>query len=148
MGVRKWKHPTVTREKSLKMIEAAEEELLEKLSVAKSSLDNSLCDREITLQISPTDDFLCKKIEQRLKQLKITQHKIQKGDNSWGICEKCKKPILELRLEMYPEKTTCIDCLRQNEQPTRLSFGEHTLKFAGLPIKRLAPPTPIQIYFA
>jgi RNA polymerase-binding protein DksA len=47
-------------------------------------------------------------LRDELKQIDEALQKIEVG--SYGICERCKKPIAPARLEALPYATLCIDC--------------------------------------
>lgn len=150
MGTKKWEHPKVTKNQALEMIKVTEEELLERVSVAKAVHKDNLCDREAareaTNQGLVSNGWVYKKICERLKRLRIARHKIQEGDISWGICKICKEPIPKPRLKMYPEKNKCVYCLKEYKSQhtdTGLFFGKHILKNSGLPIERLTPTSPL-----
>lgn len=38
------------------------------------------------------------------------QHALDKGADSYGMCESCAKPIAPARLEAFPAARLCIDC--------------------------------------
>lgn len=47
-------------------------------------------------------------LEKELKRITESLKKIKKG--SYGICEKCKKPISKERLRVYPQANLCQKC--------------------------------------
>jgi len=47
-------------------------------------------------------------MELRLQSINSALEKIKKG--TYGICEKCKKKIIEERLKVYPEARMCTKC--------------------------------------
>lgn len=57
-------------------------------------------------------------LEQRLKndlrEIEAALKKIKKG--TYGICERCKKPIDPARLEVKPQAVYCLKCEREIEK--------------------------------
>jgi len=49
-------------------------------------------------------------LELRLCAIENALEKIKKSPKKFGICEKCKKPINEKRLEINPEAQFCTKC--------------------------------------
>ena len=49
-----------------------------------------------------------KSLENSLKDINSALEKIKKG--KYGICEKCKKPISQARLKVYPQARYCKKC--------------------------------------
>jgi len=49
-------------------------------------------------------------LEERLQNIEQALEKIKKG--TYGICEKCKKPIDKKRLKICPEAKFCKKCLK------------------------------------
>ena len=47
-------------------------------------------------------------LETRLRDINLALDKIKKG--TYGLCEKCEKPIPQTRLAVYPEARTCQKC--------------------------------------
>lgn len=47
-------------------------------------------------------------LETLLKEINLALEKIKKG--KYGLCEKCKKPISQTRLKIYPAASTCRKC--------------------------------------
>jgi DnaK suppressor protein len=47
-------------------------------------------------------------LEKRLTEVNTALERIEKG--TYGICEKCNKPIGVERLRAYPSARTCVDC--------------------------------------
>ncbi len=47
-------------------------------------------------------------LELRLKDIGSALEKIKKG--KYGNCEKCREPIIQARLNVYPEARTCKRC--------------------------------------
>lgn|SRR5690242_5075651 len=38
------------------------------------------------------------------------EHALEKGTDTYGLCESCSKPIAPARLEAFPAARLCIDC--------------------------------------
>ena len=47
-------------------------------------------------------------LENSLRDINLALEKIKKG--TYGICEKCKKPISQARLKVYPQARYCKNC--------------------------------------
>jgi RNA polymerase-binding transcription factor DksA len=47
-------------------------------------------------------------LENSLKDINLALEKLKKG--KYGICEKCKKPISQARLKVYPQARYCKKC--------------------------------------
>lgn len=47
-------------------------------------------------------------LELELKKVQEALERIRKG--KYGICDKCKKPILKARLRIYPQADSCTKC--------------------------------------
>ncbi len=47
-------------------------------------------------------------LQEELKKVNLSLQKIKKG--KYGICEKCGEPIIQGRLEAYPQAEYCKDC--------------------------------------
>jgi DnaK suppressor protein len=56
-------------------------------------------------------------------KLKDIEHAIEQAQlGTYGICERCGKPIDPERLEIFPETTLCVDCKRETERIIRASL--------------------------
>jgi len=49
-----------------------------------------------------------KSMEEQLKAIDLALEKIKKG--TYGVCEKCGKPIPQGRLQAYPQASYCQKC--------------------------------------
>lgn len=70
--------------------------------------DDNISEVEIferDLNLEETLEFSIDKINKALK-------KIEEG--TYGICEKCEKPIEEGRLKVFPSATACMKCKKAN----------------------------------
>ena len=56
--------------------------------------------------------YLLYKNSQVLPQLRKALQKIE--DGSYGVCEKCSKPIEKERLEIVPGALVCMECIKKN----------------------------------
>ena len=54
------------------------------------------------------------KLKKDLKEIEAALSKIKKG--SYGICERCKKPIEPKRLEVKPQAIYCLKCEKEIEK--------------------------------
>lgn len=59
-------------------------------------------------------------LERKLQDIKHAIEQVKSG--SYGICERCGKPIDPERLEIFPETTLCVDCKRETERMLRASM--------------------------
>lgn len=57
-----------------------------------------------------SNSAILKQLEIRFNELKAALARIAKG--TYGICEKCGKPIEDKRLEANPAATTCMSCMK------------------------------------
>lgn len=80
-----------------------------------SSYDNHTSDlgaetfeREKDLGLKDNTKILLMKVNHALDKIK---------EGSYGICERCGKPIKEERLEAVPYTTLCIECKKEEEKP-------------------------------
>ncbi|HHW02948.1 MAG TPA: conjugal transfer protein TraR [Thermoanaerobacterales bacterium] len=80
-----------------------------------SSYDNHTSDlgaetfeREKDLGLKDNTKILMMKVNHALDKIR---------DGSYGICERCGKPIDEERLEAVPYTTLCIECKKEEEKP-------------------------------
>jgi RNA polymerase-binding transcription factor DksA len=53
-------------------------------------------------------------LTEALRQYKRALDRIDQG--VYGVCERCGKPISEMRLAASPTATLCIDCQRESEK--------------------------------
>ena len=70
--------------------------------------DTSLEEEADEVEEFSTRLALEKTLEQELKDVITALEKIKKG--KYGICEKCKKPISQGRLAVYPQAGSCKNC--------------------------------------
>ena len=56
-------------------------------------------------------------LEHKLADIDAALRSIEKG--SYGICERCHKPIEEGRLEVKPDATLCLSCQEEVERLSR-----------------------------
>jgi len=57
-----------------------------------------------------TNTAILKQLEIRFNEVKAALARIAKG--TYGVCEKCGKPIEEKRLKANPAATTCMSCMK------------------------------------
>lgn len=58
-------------------------------------------------------------LEGMLKEIDRAIARAEKG--TYGICERCKNPISEERLEVLPSARLCIDCAKSQIRPAKLA---------------------------
>lgn len=56
-------------------------------------------------------------------QLREVEHALQKFDQgTYGLCDRCGKPIDPARLEALPQATLCLDCKAQQTKDDKSKF--------------------------
>jgi len=60
---------------------------------------------------------LVRRLEQKLEEINYALHTAKKG--TYGICERCGKPIDPARLAALPETTLCVKCKNVLEKAAR-----------------------------
>ena len=60
---------------------------------------------------------LVRRMEQKLEEIGNALRAAQKG--TYGICERCRKPIDPARLAALPETTLCVKCKNEMEKAAR-----------------------------
>jgi DnaK suppressor protein len=60
---------------------------------------------------------LARRLEQKLEEIDKALETAKKG--TYGICERCGKPIDPTRLEALPETTLCVKCKNELEKAAR-----------------------------
>lgn len=71
--------------------------------------DNAAVDTDVREQVGhETIEAEVKDLEKRLEHIDIALKRMVKG--SFGLCERCHKPILLARLKLIPEARYCIEC--------------------------------------
>lgn len=60
---------------------------------------------------------LVRRLEQKLEEIEYALRIAQKG--TYGICERCGKPIDPARLAALPETTLCVKCKNEIEKAAR-----------------------------
>ena len=72
--------------------------------------DNAAVDTDVREQVGhETIEAEIKDLDRRLIDIDLTLKKMNKG-SSYGICERCRKPIPLPRLKLIPEARYCIYC--------------------------------------
>lgn len=95
------------REEASVELERLRAELQEAPESTGDEVDLGVYDREKTLGLIAT-------YERRLEEIDYALRATQKG--TYGICERCGKPIDPARLKIYPEATLCVKCKNEIEQ--------------------------------
>ncbi len=100
---------TLTAERAaiLDDIEHLKEWLLGEVDADADEGDPDLAEREKNLALLTV-------MERKLESVNSALRAIEKG--SYGICERCEKPIDPARLEVRPDATLCLDCQREVER--------------------------------
>ncbi len=96
-----------------KMKDYGEASLSEHMPRELSSYDNHPADLGSELYTAEMNMALKVHEESRLHDARHALNKIEKG--SYGICEKCRKPIEYERLDVLPYARYCMDCETANE---------------------------------
>ena len=60
---------------------------------------------------------LVRRMEQKLEEINYALRAAKKG--TYGICERCGKPIDPARLAVLPETTLCVKCKNEMEKAAR-----------------------------
>ncbi|HYZ76992.1 MAG TPA: TraR/DksA C4-type zinc finger protein [Gaiellaceae bacterium] len=88
--------------------------LAEETEEVAGTVDNHLgetatatLDREIDYSLEENSEQVLKAIEGALERI---------DEGTFGICQTCREPISEERLEAIPYATQCIDCRRKGER--------------------------------
>ncbi len=101
--------------------------LLLKLRKEAAHLKEEIAHQEVLAQDHPTsgnhmaDDAsevfeqtknlaLKRHLERKLEQVELAIHRVEKG--TYGVCDKCGRPISPERLQALPYATMCVDCAR------------------------------------
>jgi DnaK suppressor protein len=90
---------TVTKEKSFNK---------DKVQTKWQDLGNKDEDNAVEVADYQDNISLERNLETSLEKIKIALQKIEAG--TYGICEKCGRPIEEARLSAYPEAADCVAC--------------------------------------
>ena len=69
-------------------------------------LATATLDREIDYSLEENSEQVLKAIEGALERI---------DEGTFGVCQTCRRPISEERLEAIPYATQCIDCRRKGE---------------------------------
>ncbi len=77
---------------------------------ASDEVDLDVYEREKTLA-------LVRRMEKRLEEIDTAMRAAQKG--TYGICERCGRPIDPERLRALPETTLCVRCKNELEKQAR-----------------------------
>lgn len=80
-----------------------------------SSIDNHPADSADTTFRRELDVGLVRGLEQRLQEAERAEQKLAEG--TYGLCDRCKKPISPERLKARPESVLCVRCAAQMEEP-------------------------------
>jgi RNA polymerase-binding protein DksA len=88
--------------------------LAEQTEEVAGTLDNHLGETATATLDREIDYSLEENSEQVLKAIEGALERIHEG--TFGICQTCREPIAEERLEAIPYATQCIDCRRKGER--------------------------------
>jgi RNA polymerase-binding protein DksA len=88
--------------------------LAEETQEVAGTLDNHLGETATATLDREIDYSLEENSEQVLKAIEGALERIHEG--TFGICQTCREPISEERLEAIPYATQCIDCRRKGER--------------------------------
>jgi DnaK suppressor protein len=95
------------REKLLEDIEALQERLYTEVDVDEEEGDPELHERDKAVT-------LLRAMQRRLDSIDAALDAIRRG--TYGICERCGKPIDPARLEAFPEARLCLKCQEEVER--------------------------------
>jgi RNA polymerase-binding protein DksA len=88
--------------------------LAEQTEEVAGTIDNHLGETATATLDREIDYSLEENSEQVLKAIEGALERIHEG--TFGICQTCREPISEERLEAIPYATQCIDCRRKGER--------------------------------
>ena len=71
------------------------------LSIGRLSRMDALQNQQMALELKRRQENQLLRIENAFKRL---------AKDQYGLCGKCKKPIEEERLEVFPDTVTCVRC--------------------------------------
>ncbi len=95
------------RKELLKDIAALQERLHTEVDVDEEEGDPELHERDKAVT-------LLRAMEKRLDSIDAALESIKRG--TYGICERCGKPIDPARLEVFPEARLCLKCQEEIER--------------------------------
>jgi DnaK suppressor protein len=109
------------REKFIRLILEERRRKLDVLGRHQGTLDEikgtRAAEYEEEVTLSDDKEYLSKLIEQQTRGLEEINHALEKVlDGTYGLCERCRKPINRERLEAIPTAILCLDCKRQEEE--------------------------------
>jgi len=98
-----------------KNLEDEEKNLVSEDVSLESTEEHSAEEEDQALVDSERDrnDSTIRLIEESMKEVDGALKKIK--DGTYGLCEKCHKPIDKARLEVYPEAKYCLECAPKEE---------------------------------
>lgn len=112
--------PSLKKELHQKLI-LEEKETIERITQLKAddpflnpdhANDNAAVDTDVREQMGhDTIEAQVLSLEKKLGFIRAAFKKIT--NNTFGICENCKKPIMTARLKLIPEARYCIECERE-----------------------------------
>ena len=83
------------------------------------STGNHMADGATDIAEQDRDMALIGTLQERMREVEHALERLDQG--TYGVCERCDKPIPAERLEVRPFSTLCVDCQSQAERP-RQSF--------------------------
>ncbi len=87
----------------------------EMLAQDRPTTGNHMADDASEVEEQAKSLALRRHLEGMLKEIDRAIVRAEKG--TYGICERCKKPISEERLKVIPSATLCIDCAKLQTRP-------------------------------
>lgn len=106
---------------ALKMLRRERRRLMEELqrqemlAQDRPTTGNHMADDASEVEAQAKSLALRRHLEGMIKEIDRAMVRAQKG--TYGICERCKKPIPEERLKVMPAATHCIDCAKLQARP-------------------------------
>lgn len=88
----------------------------ETLSQDRPTSGNHMADDASEVEAQAKALALRRHLEGMIKEIDGAIKRAEKG--TYGICERCKKPIPEERLKVMPSATHCIDCAKLQARPS------------------------------
>lgn len=90
----------------------------EMLAQDRPTTGNHMADDASEVEAQTKSLALRRHLEGMIKETDRAMVRAEKG--TYGICERCRKPIPEERLKVMPSATMCIDCAKLQTRPTKV----------------------------
>jgi len=109
------------RERDRLLLERERQERIEEIErlreMLKSDVDASTQDGDPDIYERERNLAFLEEAEQRLEAIEAALRALERG--TYGLCERCGRPIERERLEALPDTTLCLGCQREVERLAR-----------------------------